>query len=166
MTRPPPLPPEPEVVVVEEEPAPSTQRHPVIPPPPREPFIDLTRKIPNNAQLMAKLDELVAVTAKAWATGTEVLHVQRKMARQTDGLVQSMNGRMDIFHRELALLRGLGDEVPVADRAPPSRARLAALVGGKYTAVALVGAFVLRVIGRKVPELNHLIEDILGAFGL
>lgn len=162
MTRPPPLPPrEPEVVVVEEDEPPSTQRHPVIPPPPREPFIDLTRKIPNNAELMAKLVELVNVTGKAWATGTEVLHVQRKMARQADGLVQSVNGRMDIFHRELALLRGVSDEkvekVPVS-----ARAAHVALGGGKYTVGGTVGILVLKVAATQWPWL----ADILRAVGL
>lgn len=164
MTRPPPLPPrEPEVVVVEEDEPPSTQRHPVIPPPPREPFIDLTRRIPNNAELMSKLDELVNVTGKAWATGVESLHVQRKMARQADGLVQTVNGRMDIFHRELALLRGISDEEQKDKGVPVSvRAAHFALGGGKYTVGGTVGLLVLKVLATQWPWL----ADILRGVGL
>jgi len=166
--KPPPLPPrhqEPEVVVVEEDEPPSTQRHPVIPPPPRvpsEPFALLTRKQPSNAQLMDKLSEIEIVLGKAWASSTEVLHVQRKMARQSDGLSGTVNGRMDIFHRELALLRGGKDSEEKKEPAVPVSARAAhfALGGGKYTVGGTVGLVVLKVLATQWPWLADILKGV------
>jgi len=162
VTKPPPLPPrlDPEVVHVE-EPAPSTQRHPILPPAPREPFPLLTRKQPNNAEIQDKVHDGLMATS-------EVLGVVRKMARQVDGLGQTFNVRMGVLHQELALMRGITDVEPEKpyEPPPPSKARLAAVVGGKYTGAALLGAFVLRAIAKHVPEFAEAIEVVLGALGL
>lgn len=157
-----------EVELVEEDtPPPSTQRHPIIPPPPRlpaEPFRLLKPRQPTPHELMDAIRGLEVALGKVWATATEVLAVQRKMARQTDGLIQTVNVRFDVFHRELALLRGITPQFD--ERKPPSRYRLAAIVSGKYGGAALGGAVVLRIIGRLVPGLNDLVETILGTVGL
>lgn len=106
--------------------------------------------------------------AVALASGN-TLAMQRKMALQLEGLQNVFNDRLDVFHRELALLRSVvtSDHGPrIADMEKKITPRQAALIGGKYTGVALVGAFVLRIIGRAYPPSAELIESVLGFFGL
>lgn len=145
--KPPPLPPrrDAEVVRVEEDtPAPSTQRHPILPPAPRvppEPFRWLGQ--PTNAELLSKLGEALSVCA-------DVLALQRKLALQYEGVRNTVNARFDVFHEELALMRGVliaeDEEAPEEQGPAPSTTRQKLGVGGKYTAAAVVGAFVLRLV--------------------
>jgi hypothetical protein len=129
---PPPLPPRryPEVVRVEEDEPPPTPRER-----PAEPFL----LQPSHAQLMRQLEASVALC-------TEVLSNQRKMARQTDGLLVGVNARFDIFHRELALLRGGAPDPEPEPATEPSRGLRAFVTVLKYVALAVCVALVARAI--------------------
>jgi hypothetical protein len=113
---------------------------------------------PSHAQLMRQ-QELTTALA------TEMLSTQRKIARQQDGLLQATNARFDIFHRELALLRGgQDDEEEIEAELVPEPSRLLAVVAstGQYLALALVGALLLRALVRLMPVL----EQVFTAVGL
>ena len=172
-----PRPDDPEVVRVDEESPPDTDKIPVpLPAPRRLPPMRPPAKEPTPLQIMKGRDssyvELAAQLATVIASQEMILSTQRKMALQLDGYGQAVNQRFDIFHRELALIRATvtGDHAPRLDAveklSASQRARAAALVGGKYTGLALGGAFLLRAVGKAYPELGQVIESVLGVVGL
>jgi hypothetical protein len=152
---PPPPPPSrryPEVVRVTEDDSPPTQperggRRSA----PEEPF----PLQPSHAQLMRELQLSTAIA-------TEVLATQRKLARQGDGLLQATNARFDIFHRELALLRG-GQELEAEIIEEPRRGRRLLVIAGKvgeYMALAIMGALLLRALARLAPVLEQVLTSV------
>lgn len=122
---------------------------------------------------VAKVDQLLEamrqqLDAVALASGN-TLAMQRKMALQLDGLRNVFNDRLDVFHRELALLRSTvtGDHGPrIADMEKKITPKQAAIIGGRYGGVALVLALVARGAGKVWPEFAETIESVLGFFGL
>jgi hypothetical protein len=175
----------PELVLIGEDDAPITERvgtpdarDVFIPPPPpavREPFRLLHGKTPPRVPTMAELGASIASMQTALghfgASNAEVIVIQRKMARQIDGLVQSVNTRFDIFHKELALLRAtvtgdhetrigdVEDRVEEQERITPSeRARRIARTGGIEALRSTLGGAVLlallKLAAARWPELG------------
>lgn len=140
---------------VTESDAPDTEPVPVaafIPPPPppvREPFKLLHGREGRPARLWTT-GELGAAVEELGEQVDKVLSTQRQMARQTDGLILSLNSRFDVLHQELALLRHTvtedhaprldNVEVVVEDALPLSaRAKRIAVHGSKFAGLTLLG---------------------------
>lgn len=143
------------------------------PSPPRLPQYNrpaLGARIPEALEMLAKRLEAVEQQGHAaLAAQVNTLTLQRKLALQLNGFGVTINERFDIFHRELAMLRATvtGDHAPrIADMEKKLTPKQAALIGGKYTGVALLLGLVARAAGKVWPQFNETIESVLGVFGL
>lgn len=170
---------EPEVVRVDEDAPPSTDRAPVpLPPPKKLPDraptrLDLLRgRQPSYVEIAASLSAMRQTLEASSIAQANILSTQRKMALQVDGLGSIVNQRFDVFHAELSLLRATvtGDHAPrlraVEKLSAGKRARLAAVVGGKWAGAFFLVGLVARGVGKALPEYDRLITSILEAFGL
>ncbi len=168
---------EPDVVRVEEDP-PDTDKIPLPLPgsrklPDKVPVrFDVHKgRQPSYVELAASLGTVHETLGKVMALAQATLDTQRKMALQTDHLGVIVNQRFDVFHKELSMLRAVvtGDHAPrleAVEKTAGQKAKLAAMVGGKYTGLAIGGAFLLRAIGKAYPEFGLAIEGLLSVFGL
>lgn len=151
-------------------PAPETQRLPL----PKNPLKleALTGRAPSFVEFSAQLGDFKVQLDGAVAACANTLALQRKMALQLDGFQNGINGRFDVFHQELAMLRATvtGDHAPRLDAVEKAsmaqRAKGVAMVGGKYAAYLTLAAVVARALGKAFPEFGAAIEGVLGAFGL
>lgn len=151
-------------------PAPETQRLPL----PKNPLkLDVLHgRQPSFVEFSAQLGDFKVQLDGAVVAVSTVLATQRKMALQLDGFQNGLNGRFDVFHQELAMLRATvtGDHAPRLDAVEKAtvgqRMKVGAILGGKYAAYLTLAAVVLRAAGKAFPEFGQAIEGFLGAFGL
>ncbi len=186
-----PRPGDPEVVRVTEDDAPTTERVTVPPAPPARQLqktlsgVTLGTVKPDGKtqlevlkgrdssfiELSAQMSANQSALASVIAGQEMVLSLQRKQGLQIDGLGSIVNQRFDILHKEVAILRAtlMGDHAPrleAVEKTTAQKAKGAALLGGKYTIVVLIGGAVLRGVGKAFPQFGDLIEAILTGAGL
>lgn len=135
-------------------------------PPPRptyprsvEPFKNLTE--PSHVEAAATMNEVLA-------SHRETLRVQRQMALQLDGFMSQLNtrldgyeNRVDVFHRELAMLRETvtGDHAPRLGKVETTLGQKVAR-GGGLLGLLLVAA---PLVAEQLPKYRALIEALVGA---
>lgn len=137
------------------------KKPPPRPPYPRsvEPFKNLTE--PSHVETAATMNEVLA-------SHRETLRVQRQMALQLDGFMSQVNtrfdgyeNRVDVFHRELAMLRETvtGDHAPRIGKVEASIGQKVAK-GGGILGLLIVAA---PLIADALPKYRGLIEALIGA---
>lgn len=153
------------------------RKRPPVRPPPREAGDDEVVEIPPTqrygrpepfrrvaatpADVVARFDEVIA-------SHREVLATQRKLALQLDGFGAAMNGRFDVLHGEVALLRHGHDELLalVSSNHGPRLEKVETTLGQKVArGGGIVGLLIvaLPMLADALPKYRALFEALGGA---
>ena len=114
------------------------------------------------AEAVLQLSALQQQTSAIAVSQTKLLELQRKMALQQDGFQTAVNGRFDVFHQELAMLRATvtGDHGPRLAKAEATLGQKAAKGGGAVALILLAGP----MLAEALPKYKWLIDTIVGVF--
>lgn len=137
------------------------KKPPPRPPYPRpvEPFKNLTE--PSHVETAATVQGIAGQLSEVLASHRDILARQRQMALQLDGFGQTLNGRFDVFHEELAMLRAtvLADHEPRIGHVEKTLGSKVAK-GGGILGLVLIAA---PMLAEALPKYRALIEAIVGA---